>query len=50
MDESSGNTGCLSIGFEVLDLLLNLISGVSVKSENNNRNQYQTASHLKRAR
>ena len=40
--------GCLSIGFEVLDLLLNLISGVSFKSENNNRNQYQTASHLER--
>ena len=44
------NNGCLSIGFEVLDLLLNLISGVSVKSENNSRNQYQTASHLERCK
>jgi anionic cell wall polymer biosynthesis LytR-Cps2A-Psr (LCP) family protein len=42
--------GCLSIGFEVLDLLINLIGGVSVKSENNNRNHYQTADHLERAR
>jgi hypothetical protein len=33
--------GCLSIGFEVLDLLINLIGGVSVKSENNSRNHYQ---------
>jgi hypothetical protein len=48
--ETSDGTWCLSIGFEVLDLLLNLIGGVSVKSENNNRNQYQTADHLERAR